>query len=70
MENSVDPDEMACYEPSHLDQYCFNRLSVFLVCQAERVNLTTVPAILAFVAAISCSRLVLSFMLIFLWNWS
>ena len=25
MVNSADPDEMAHYEPSHLDLYCFQR---------------------------------------------
>ena len=25
MANSVDPDETACYEPSHLDLHCFHR---------------------------------------------
>ena len=25
MANSVDPDEMACYEPSHLDLHCLQR---------------------------------------------
>ena len=34
--NSVDPDEMAHYEPSHQDLYCFQK--VVLVCRAERVK--------------------------------
>ena len=25
MANSVDPDDMACYEPSNLDLHCFHR---------------------------------------------
>ena len=35
--NSVDPDEMAYYEPSHQDLHSLHRYLV-LVCQAERVN--------------------------------
>ena len=35
MANSVDPDEMAHYEPSHQDLHCLQR---FLVFKAERVN--------------------------------
>ena len=35
--NSIDPDEVARYEPSHLNLLCLYML--FLVCQAERVNI-------------------------------
>ena len=37
--NSVDPDESARDEPSHLDLYCLHRYLFFLpCCRAERVN--------------------------------
>ena len=38
MANSIDPDETARYEPSHLDLHCLHRVLV-LVCQAEKNNL-------------------------------
>ena len=42
MADSVDPDEMAHYEPSHLDLHCLHRYNVsVLVYQAERVNAST-----------------------------
>ena len=34
MANSVDPDEAARYEPSHLDLHCFAKVFV-LVCRDE-----------------------------------
>ena len=36
MANSVDPDETARYEPSHLDLQCLHKY--VLVCRDERVN--------------------------------
>ena len=36
MANSVDHDEMARYEPSHLAPHCLQRSAV--VCRAERVK--------------------------------
>ena len=38
MANSVDPDEMACYELSHVDLHC---LQSVLACRDERVNPST-----------------------------
>ena len=38
MANTVDPDETARYEPSHLDLQCFAKVSV-LVFRDERVNM-------------------------------
>ena len=37
MANSVDPDEMAHYEQSHLDPHCFHRY--VLVCWVEKVEM-------------------------------
>ena len=37
MSNSVDPDEMAHYEPSHLDLRCLP-MSVIIACGSERVT--------------------------------
>ena len=37
MANTVDPDDIAYYEPSHLDLHCLHRYP-FWVYQAERVN--------------------------------
>ena len=34
---SVDSDEIARYEPSHLDLHCLHRF-LFLVCRAERIK--------------------------------
>ena len=36
MANSIDPDETAHYEPSHLDLHCLH--SIYINLQAERVN--------------------------------
>ena len=41
MANSVDPDEMAHYEPSHLNQQ-FAKVSV-LVYRAEKIKLPAMP---------------------------
>ena len=38
MTNSVDLDEMAHYELSHIDLHCLHRLSI-LVCWAERLKI-------------------------------
>ena len=38
MANSVDPDEMAHYEPSHPDIHCLYRYWFWSVCRDERVN--------------------------------
>ena len=37
MSNSVDPDETAHHEPSHLDLCCLQK-PVFIACGGERVN--------------------------------
>ena len=37
MSNSVDPDEMAHYEPSHLDLCCLQK-PIIITCGSERVN--------------------------------
>ena len=37
MSNSVDPDEMAHYEPSHLDLCCLQK-SIIMACGSERVK--------------------------------
>ena len=37
MSNSVDPDEMAHYEPSHLDLCCLQK-PIIIACGSERVN--------------------------------
>ena len=37
MANSVDPDEVACYELFHLDLHCLHQY-LFLVYQTERVK--------------------------------
>ena len=38
MSNSVDPDEMAHYEPSHLDLHCLQKPINIIVYGSERVN--------------------------------
>ena len=38
--NSVDPDEMAHHEPSHLDLHCLQKYNA-LVYRAERVNIAS-----------------------------
>ena len=40
MANDVDPDEIALYEPSHLDLRYMHIFFSVLVCQAERVNIS------------------------------
>ena len=37
MSNSVDSDEAAHYEPSHLDLHCLQKL-IIITCGSERVN--------------------------------
>ena len=37
MSDSVDPDEMAHYEPSHLDLCCLQK-PIIIACASERVN--------------------------------
>ena len=37
MSNSVDPDETAHYEPSHLDLRCLQR-PIIIACRSERVK--------------------------------
>ena len=37
MSNSIDPDETAHYEPSHLDRYCLQK-PIIIACGSERVN--------------------------------
>ena len=37
MPNSVDPDETAYYEPSHLDLRCLQK-SIIIACGSERVK--------------------------------
>ena len=37
MSNSVDPDEMAHYEPSHLDLHCLQK-TIIIACGSERVK--------------------------------
>ena len=37
MSNSVDPDEMAHYEPSHLDLRCLQK-PIIIACGSERVT--------------------------------
>ena len=37
MSNSVDPDEMAYYEPSYLDLCCLQK-SIITACGSEKVN--------------------------------
>ena len=37
MLNSVDPDETAHYEPSHLDMCCFHK-PIIIACGSERVK--------------------------------
>ena len=38
MSNSVDPDETAHYEPSHLDLCCLQKPNI-IACGSERINL-------------------------------
>ena len=38
MASSVDPDEMAHYEPSHLDLHCLHRYMYRYTYWVERVN--------------------------------
>ena len=38
MANSVDPNETAYYELSHLDLHCLHSYVSVIVCRAERVN--------------------------------
>ena len=38
MANSVDPDEMAHYKPSHLDLHCLQRYLYNLVCRDKTVK--------------------------------
>ena len=38
MSNSIDPDETAHYEPSHLDLCCLQK-PIIIACGNERVNL-------------------------------
>ena len=42
MSNSVDPDETAHYEPSHLDLRCFQK-PIIIGCGSERGNSRTDP---------------------------
>ena len=44
MANSVDPDEMACYKPSHLDLHCLHKI---LFLSAELNGLTQTYMIMA-----------------------
>ena len=44
MSNSVDPDETAHYEPSHLDLCCL-QMPIFFACGSERVKGMMVPLI-------------------------
>ena len=39
MSNSIDQDETAHYEPSHLDLYCLQK-PIIISCGSERVNVT------------------------------
>ena len=39
MSNSVDPDETAHYEPSHLD-LCYLQKTIIMTCGSERVNVS------------------------------
>ena len=39
MANSEDPDEMACYKPSHLDLHCLQNCLSVLVFTAEMLEL-------------------------------
>ena len=43
MSNSVDPDETAHFEPSHLDLRCLQKL--IIVCGSERVRYLDISAI-------------------------
>ena len=43
MSNSVDPDETAHYEPSHLDLHCLKKL-ITNTCGSERVTVPVVSA--------------------------
>ena len=38
MSNSIDPDETAHYEPSHLDLRCL-QMPIFTACSSEGVNI-------------------------------
>ena len=42
MSNSVDPDEIAHYEPSHLDLRCLQK-SIIIACGSERVKWIKTP---------------------------
>ena len=55
MANSVDPDEMAYYKPSHLDLHCLQR---YMVCSAGIKELTLVG--LEFYSPINIIKVILS----------
>ena len=45
MSNSIDPDETAHYEPSHLDLCCLQK-SIIIACGSERVKCSLILALL------------------------
>ena len=60
MSNSVDPDEMAHYEPSHLDLCCLQKL-IIITCGSERVKVYYALRIDPLSFGIICRLFVLSF---------